>query len=78
MKTIQGMKLFTEIRYLGVTANSTFRIIKYQHLTLGFPQWQVAMMHRDGIIKGFPIDGLAYSSFPKLPKKGFGFVPSPG
>ena len=38
-------------------------------MTLGFPQWQVAMICQDGIIKAFPIDGSEYSSIPKLPKK---------
>ena len=42
-------------------------------LTLGFPQWQVAMICQDGNIKAFPIDGSEYSSFPKLPKKKFGY-----
>ena len=53
-----------------LTANSKV-IIKYQHSTLGFPQWQVAMIHQNGFIEAFPLDGLSYSSFPKLPKKGF-------
>ena len=41
------------------------------HFTLGFPQWQVAMVRQDGTIKAFPMDGSEYSSFPKLPKKEF-------
>ena len=42
------------------------------HFTLGFPQWQVAMVRQDGTIKAFPMDGSEYSSFPKLPKKKYG------
>ena len=41
-------------------------------ITLGFPQWHVAMVRQDGTIKAFPMDGLEYSLFPKLPKKKFG------
>ena len=38
-------------------------------IDLGFPQLQVALISQYGIIKAFPIDGSAYSSFPKFPKK---------
>ena len=44
------------------------------HFTLGFPQWQVAMVRQDGTSKAFPLDGLEYSLFPKLPKKKFGNI----
>ena len=38
---------------------------------IGFPQLQVALIHMDGIIKSFPVDGEPYTSFPKIPKKQF-------
>ena len=46
----------------------------FYHFTLGFPQWQVAMVCQDGTSKAFPMDGLEYSLFPKLPKKKFGNI----
>ena len=34
--------------------------------TTGFPQLQIAMVSDQGFIEAFPIDGLAYETFPKL------------
>ena len=34
--------------------------------TKGFPQLQIASITDEGFIKAFPIDGLAYETFPKL------------
>ena len=32
----------------------------------GFPQLQIALVSDHGYIEAFPIDGLAYETFPKL------------
>ena len=34
--------------------------------TTGFPQLQIALVSDHGYIEAFPIDGLAYETFPKL------------
>ena len=34
--------------------------------TTGFPQLQIALVSDQGFIEAFPIDGLAYETFPKL------------
>ena len=33
----------------------------------GFPQLQVALVSNEGFIEAFPIDGVVYETFPKLP-----------
>ena len=43
-------------------------LIKFS-TTTGFPQLQIAMVSDHGYIEAFPIDGLAYETFPKLPFK---------
>ena len=35
----------------------------------GFPQLQIALVSDHGYIEAFPIDGLAYKTFPKLQVK---------
>ena len=35
-------------------------------LTTGFPQLQIGLVSDHGYIEAFPIDGLAYETFPKL------------